>query len=65
MKRILCSDWLPERAKWAQLSPLGIACFDPAQENIPWSELTKLVILGQCRRFSSKKLQKTVKTKRT
>ena len=24
MKRILCSDWLPERARWAYLAPSGL-----------------------------------------
>ena len=31
MKRILCSDWLPKRARWANLCPLGIARFVPAK----------------------------------
>ena len=27
MKRILCSDWLPERARWAYLAHLGFPAF--------------------------------------
>ena len=29
MKRILCSDWLPEQAKWAYLARLGLPALFP------------------------------------
>ena len=48
IKRVLCSDWLP--------NPLGIVVLDPAQRE----EVHGAVIFGQCRRWSRKKRQKRV-----
>ena len=44
MKRILCSDWLPERGRFSVLPALI-----PRKKIIAWSGLTKFVNFGQCR----------------
>ena len=36
MKRILCSDWLPERARWAQLTYSGFPAFVPQEQVSYW-----------------------------
>ena len=33
MKRILCSDWLPERARWAYFARLGLPALVPQKRN--------------------------------
>ena len=33
MKRILCSDWLPERARWAYLARSGLPALVPQKRN--------------------------------
>ena len=33
MKRILCSDWLPERARWAYLARSGLRVLVPQKQN--------------------------------
>ena len=33
MKRILCSDWLPERARWAYLARSGFPALFPQKRN--------------------------------
>ena len=33
MKRIPCSDWLPERARWAYLARSGLPALDPQKRN--------------------------------
>ena len=49
MKRILCSDWLAERARWTHLARWGLAALIARKKKVVWSKLTKFVILGQCR----------------
>ena len=34
MKRILCSDWLPEWAQWAYLARSGFCRFGPANKKL-------------------------------
>ena len=33
MKRILCSDWLPERARWTYLARSGLPALVPHKRN--------------------------------
>lgn len=54
IKRILCSDRQPERARWAWDCPLW-SC---ARKRRARSRLTEIVILGQCRWWSRKKREK-------
>ena len=49
MNRILCSDWLPERARWAHLARSGLPVLIPRKKKSSWSGLTKFVTFGQCR----------------
>ena len=46
MKRILCSDWLPEWARWAHLPRSGLPASIPfKKKKIAWGRLTKFVTL--------------------
>ena len=57
MKRILCSDWLPERARWAHLARSGLPALIP--------RMKKIELELQFRRWIRKKWPKIVKTKET
>ena len=56
LKRILSSDWLPERIKWVHHARLGLHGLSLRKKEIVRSELTEeFVSYGQCQRRSRKK----------
>lgn len=63
MKRVLCSDWLPERARWAHRACSGLPALIPRMKKIELQ--TAFGILGQRRRWKRKKRETIVKTKKT
>ena len=64
MKRILCSDWLPERVRWAQLARLGCPALVPpekVQSFIGQVCLVKMAGMGRGEKRANIQLVQTVK----
>ena len=49
MKRILCSDWLPERARWAYLARSGFPALVPQEESSLFGHLINPLLTKRVR----------------
>ena len=60
MRRILCSDWLLDRVRWAHLDCSGFPCFDPAHRKRCVERTLKFRNFWTVLVMESQKRQKTV-----
>ena len=63
MKRILCSDWLAERARWVYLARWGLAALIARKKKIAWSKLTKFCNSWTMSAIKSQKVAENRQTK--
>ena len=66
MKRVLCSDWLPEWARWAHLPRSGLPALIPfKKKKLREADWQSSWLFGQSRRWRRKQQRRTFKTKET